>query len=268
MIRIAALLTCYNRREKTIECLRKLSLQKLPQDVCIDVVIVDDGSTDMTREAILAEFPAASVLTGDGSLYWCGGMRVAWREAAKSDPELYLLVNDDTMLDEDAVAALLEIVQGSDSRVIAVAAIRDAENEEPIYGGIRRGVGIVKPTGNIESCDTFNGNAVIITRRVYCEIGILHGAYTHGMGDFDYGYQASRRGITVVQSARTLGSCGRNSHKGSWRDRTLSRAERWKRLNSPKGLPFREWMEFNRRNAGLLWPLRAITPSIRVMLGL
>jgi GT2 family glycosyltransferase len=267
-MRVAVLITCFNRRETTLQCLEGLKTQKLPDDLTLETVLVDDRSKDGTADAVRERFPETRVLVGDGSLFWCGGMRKAWSEAALSDPEYYLLLNDDTQLDSSAISVLLEMVGAPDSAVIAVAAIRDPQTGIATYGGIRRESGLVAPTGQPEICDSFNANAVLVPRGVYKRLGGFHDVYTHGMGDFDYGFTATRQGIKVIQSGNFLGECGRNALTGSWRDRTLSRAERWRLLNSPKGLPFREWMEFNRRNSGWLWPLRTITPTIRVMLGL
>lgn len=265
---IAALLTCFNRREKTLECLRRLTTQKLPAGIRIEVFLVDDGSTDGTSNAVSCEYPAVHILRGDGSLYWCGGMRLAWREAAVMDPDYYLLANDDTLLDGTSLASLLAIAQTPASRVIAVASIRDPDSGVPSYGGIRDVNGLVPATGEAEHCDTFNGNAVLVPRQVYLEIGMLHPAYTHGMGDFDYGLTARRNGIDVIQTPLSVGTCARNPVEGTWRDKSLSRRARWRMLHSPKGLPFREWMIYNRRNSGWMWPLRTITPSIRVIMGL
>jgi len=267
-MRISTLLTCFNRREKTLECLRRLHAQLLPDGVMIEVVLLDDGSKDGTAEAVVAEFPTTKILIGNGSLYWCGGMRKAWREAAASDPDHYFLLNDDTLLLPEALRALLETAGTPESRIIAVAAIRDPETGEASYGGIRGKSGMLPPTGRPEVCDTLNANAVLVPRKVYSELGVFHDAYTHGMGDFDYGFTATRSGIKIVQSANFLGECKRNPISGSWRDRSLTTVERWKQLHSPKGLPLREWMEFNRRNAGWIWPIRTLTPSIRVLLGL
>lgn len=266
-MRIAALITCFNRKDKTLECLRGLAAQELPEGTVVETVLVDDGSKDGTAEAVLAEFPATRVLTGDGSLYWCGGMRKAWAEAAKSDPDFYLLLNDDTLLLPDALRALLDLVGTPDKRIIAVAAIRDPKTGQATYGGIRKKSGLVPASGEPETCDTFNANAVLVPRAVFHELGIFHETYTHGMGDFDYGYAATRRGIRVIQSADFLGECERNALAGSWRDRSLPRAARWKQLRGPKGLPFEEWMTFNRRNAGWTWPIRTVSPYVKVLLG-
>lgn len=266
-VRIAVLLTCFNRRDQTLQCLRRLADQRLSSGYRLSVFLVDDGSNDGTSGAVKVEFPDARIIAGNGSLYWCGGMRLAWGIAAEEDPEFYLLANDDTLLEPEAVSMLLSMARSAAARMIAVAAIQDGKEGRATYGGIRIGEGLVEPTGRPERCDTFNGNAVLVPRAVHKELGILHHAYTHGMGDFDYGYQATKRGIEVLQSPGFLGSCDRNPMTGSWRDRRLGRIRRLKILCSPKGLPFREWLVFNRRNSGSKWLLRTLSPYVKVMLG-
>lgn len=264
---ITALLTCFNRKEKTLGCLRNLEMQDLPGTE-LKYVVVDDGSTDGTGEAVKREFPVARLIRGDGSLYWCGGMRVAWSHAAEDDPDYYLMVNDDTLLNPDALDALLKIAPDPNARVIAVAAICDPITREATYGGQRDISGLIEPDGRAHECDTLNGNAVLVTRAVYQEIGMLHGAFSHAMGDLDYGYLAKRHGIRILQSPRSLGTCPRNSRHNTWMDRSLGRRKRLRLLRSKKGLPFSEWMTYNRRNAGWSWPWKTVSPYIRVLLGL
>ena len=265
--RISALLTCHNRKEQTLSCLSRLAAQELPSDVDVSIVLVDDGSGDGTADAVTAAYPNADVLHGDGSLFWCGGLRKAWRHAADSDPDYYLLLNDDTLLYPDAVRALLGIVESPESRRIGVAVLVDPYMGEHTYGGVRGENNRVPPTGQVEACDTFNANAVLVPRAVYLELGVFYDGYTHAMGDFDYGYQATRNGIKVLQSASPLGECARNLPVGTWKDASLGRCERLRKLQAPKGLPWREWVVYNRRNGGSRWMLRCISPMIRILVG-
>jgi GT2 family glycosyltransferase len=264
---IAVLMTCFNRRELTLACLRRLFAQELPEDAKFFVTLVDDGSKDGTGEAVRAEFPQVEVLTGDGNLYWCGGMRRAWTHAAKQDPDYYLLLNDDTVLESTALAELLSITGAYTNHRIAIAAIRNPESGQISYGGVRLTGGKAPVEGTASMCDTFNANCVLVTRAVYEEIGMFHRVYTHAMGDTDYGFEARRHGIELIQSGRFLGSCKNNPATNTWRDRSLTRWQRLKALQSPKGLPFREWMEFNRRNAGWKWPYYTVSPILRILLG-
>ena len=134
---IAILLTCHNRREKTSGCLLSLRNQiGLAASVFqLNIFLVDDGCNDGTAEAALKIWPSANIIAGDGTLFWCGGMRKAWSAAAAIDPDYYLLVNDDTVLFPQAVTELLTICPTPETPVIAVGAIRDPETGHWVYGG-------------------------------------------------------------------------------------------------------------------------------------
>jgi GT2 family glycosyltransferase len=79
--RTAVLITCHNRKPKTLACLAALFNQELSPEVTIDVYLVDDGSTDGTAEAVHQAYPQVKILQGDGSLFWNRGMRKAFAEA-------------------------------------------------------------------------------------------------------------------------------------------------------------------------------------------
>ena len=96
MMKISVLLTCHNRKEKTLICLRKLFEQDV-RNVEFDVFLVDDGCTDGTAEAVREEFPKIHIIQGDGSLFWNRGMCLAWEEARKNGAhDAVLWLNDDT----------------------------------------------------------------------------------------------------------------------------------------------------------------------------
>lgn len=266
-MRITAILTCFNRRELTIKCLERWFGQVVSSDVSLDAVVVDDGSSDGTIEGVRRLFPCVNLIMGNGSLFWCGGMRVAWNAAALDDPDYYCLINDDTVLDSFALQTMLEVASSPGDQRIVVGAIRDPKTGAATYGGWNRVTGLNSPTGAVEKCDTFNGNCVLVTRAVYKNMGVFSDSFTHGMGDMDYGYQAAKRGIEILQTAEFVGACARNGLEGSWRDRSLSCAERFKKLQSPKGHPWKEWVTYHRRNSGWRWPIYCISPIVRILTG-
>ncbi len=96
-MRISVLMTCHNRREKTVACLESLMRQEPVEGLELTVWLVDDGSTDGTAEAVQRVVPGIRLMTGSGSLFWCGGMRAAWAAAAGTQPEAYLWLNDDVI---------------------------------------------------------------------------------------------------------------------------------------------------------------------------
>src|ERR1044072_5261743 len=105
MKKIAVLLTCFNRKEKTLTCLDALkkAIGALSFDVSVAIYLVDDGSTDGTAASVLSRFPEVNLIHGSGNLFWAGGMRLAWETALKAEMDYFLLLNDDTYLYESSL---------------------------------------------------------------------------------------------------------------------------------------------------------------------
>jgi len=95
-MKIAALITCHNRRAQTLACLEALYQNALSQDYSLHVILVDDGSTDGTGEAVRELYPSVEIIRGDGNLYWNKGMYRAFGHAMETGFDAYLWLNDDT----------------------------------------------------------------------------------------------------------------------------------------------------------------------------
>jgi GT2 family glycosyltransferase len=270
MLRVAVLLTCHNRAMRTVACLDTLTRQTGMDRVALDVVVVDAGSTDGTRAAVMQQFPEVTILDRGPELFWNGGMREAMSHAYQWDPDLYLWLNDDVELDRDAVTRLLtchrELVDAGAPPCLVVGSTRDPDSAAPTYGGVVRTsrwrplrYELVLPGQTRLRVETMNGNCVLVPREVVSRIGNLAAVYTHGMGDFDYGHRAVRAGCEVWIVPGTVGTCSRNAPV----KRASTLREYRQRSTSPTGgLPLSEWSVFARR-AGPLWPVYAVSPYIR-----
>ncbi len=52
MMNIATLITCFNRKDKTLRCISDIRSSIVHEDVRIDIYVVDGGSKDGTVDAI------------------------------------------------------------------------------------------------------------------------------------------------------------------------------------------------------------------------
>jgi GT2 family glycosyltransferase len=277
-VSIATILTCHNRKEKTLSCLKNLMNQDGINDIDLDIYLVDDGSTDGTADAVKKNFPQVNVLRGDGTLYWNGGMRFAFSVAQKSDYDYYLWLNDDTYLYSNALKLLLEtsnsITKQRDGNVIITGTIKDNDTGKVIYGG-RNIKSKLQPLKFIQlenknepqQCDTFNGNVVLIPRVIAQKIGNISHEYSkQHSGDFDYGLRAKYAGFESWVAPGIIGTCSLNSIDDTIFDKSLSLKERRKRMKTPRGVPpAKEWMVFTKRHAGFLWPIFWMRTIVRVI---
>ncbi len=277
-VSIAAILTCHNRKKKTLTCLADLMNQDEISKVDLHVYLVDDGSTDGTSDAVKQKFPQVNILQGDGTLYWNGGMRFAFSIAKKSDYDYYLWLNDDTYLYSNALKSLLEtsrsINRKKGGEVIVTGTINDIDTGKVNYGGRNKKSKLqplkfiqVESNNEPQPCDTFNGNVVLIPRIITQKIGNISPEYSkqHG-GDFDYGLRAKYARFESWVAPGVIGTCSSKSIDGTIFDTSLSLKERIKKMNTPYGVPpAKEWMIFTKRHAGFLWPYYWFRTIIRVM---
>lgn len=258
--RIAALLTCHNRRDLTLRCLSRLvaAARQAGASVVVDTFLVDDGCTDGTGDAVRAQFPLVNVIAGTGKLFWCGGMRLAWQHAAEHDYDGYLWLNDDVALDEDALVRLLDTAKErrrEDGAVIVVGTTRVEDGDSSSlasYGGMGD-EGVLPPAASPRRIELFNGNIVLVSRRGFEVVGNLSAAYTHGLGDIDYGVRAKRAGVPVWLAAGTLGSCAANKTV-RWRQANLPLWKRLRELHRPTGCPPWQLARLVWRNGGWWFP--------------
>ncbi len=273
---IAVLMTCHNRRPLTLRCLDSLfaATAGIAARTSCDVFLVDDGCSDSTAEVVRQRFPSVRILPGSGSLFWCGGMRKAWDAAAEGDYDAYLWLNDDVALHPDALRVLtatLEAGNREDGRGgIVVGSTLSTDNAgAPVtsYGAMGQ-TGAVPPDSVPRRIQLFNGNIVLVSRGAHRILGNLSGAYTHALGDVDYGIRAKRKGVPVRLAAGHQGSCDGNKLP-RWRRSDLSVWTRLYELHQPTGCPPFQLARLLWSNGGWYFPwsvmklyLRAIFPRV------
>jgi GT2 family glycosyltransferase len=275
--KVAVILTCFNRKQKTLDCLDAVLAQSVFSEVAVYFFVTDDGSQDGTSDALMHKYKNIRLLKGNGSLFWNGGMRMAWEEALKSPFDYFFLLNDDTFLYHSTLQRMLvahekcKEVTGKAGIIIGSTL---GENGKTSYGGELqksklRPLTLIKldPTDHVQPCDTFNGNCVLISQDAVLVLGNLDSGFVHAMGDTDYGLRAKRAGIPMWVIPFYAGRCvNDNSTAGSFNDSSLSAAARFKKILSPKGLPWRAWRIVCRRHAGILWPIYCVWPYAKIFL--
>tara|TARA_R110002167_G_scaffold127834_5_gene309648 strand:- start:1108 stop:1953 length:846 start_codon:yes stop_codon:yes gene_type:complete len=255
MKNIAILITCHNRREQTIKSLTSLFSCYLPINYLLEIFLVDDGSTDGTSEQVNKEFPNVKVIKGSGNLFWNQGMRLAWNTAIqKGDYDFYIWLNDDTMLNENAIDHLLvcysEVLTNTGKSAIITGACMESKEEQVFSYGGKTDEKNVEPNGSIQQCKYINGNIVLIPQEIFNEIGVLSSDYTHGMGDYDYGLQAHHKGFPCYTTKIYVATCPTNKGIPAWCNPKKSIKERFIAFYSPRGLNVKEYVIFRKK----FWP--------------
>jgi len=229
-----------------------------------EVFLVDDGSTDGTGESVRRLFPRVNLIRGNGNLYWCGGMRMAWEHALNKGFDAYLWLNDDTELLPGAIRSLLDVTHNL--RGIVVGTCKSGDHTKLTYGGRLRTdpVHIIEPKDYPQECELINGNIVLVPSYVSDVLGNLSSEFVHTSGDNDYGLRALKAGFKNWIAPGYAGICEPNP-PSPWTDSHVPVYKRLKNLYSPKGQPPREFYIYSKRHHGYWWPIDMIKLFLRVL---
>lgn len=263
MVNVAVLITCHNRKLKTLNCLHLFEMASKPSGHSFEIFLVDDGSTDGTGPEVRHQFPNVKLINGSGQLFWAGGMRLAWETAMQTARyESFLLLNDDVELDPDFIFQLLGAKKHANRKGKLGIYVGQTINKkgEVTYGGrrITKNHFLMKyepqpiSTEPVE-CNMANANILWVDAEVVKSIGIFDNRFTHGIADFDFTLSAARAGFALFVAAGVGGIC-EVDHAPNWRGSSHSLGSRIKYLMSPKGLAYHEYLYYIRKHFPLYLP--------------
>ena len=278
-MKIAVLLTVYNRKEKTARCLNSLYGVQKTDSICFDVFITDDKSTDGTESEIKQLFPQHNIylLQGDGHLYWNGGMINSWKAALNMGGyDGYLWLNNDTEIFPNLWNELKEADVYSKSHFgqggIYVGSTCNKEKTKLTYGGFNFVSKLslkdefVIPDGTFRPCQCAHGNVTYVSQDVVDRQGILCGQYLHGGSDHDYTYRAYKRGLPLFVLRDFVGICENDHDPDKWKKfAAMSLRDRLRSLKSPLSYNFNNVLLFQKRCFPYRYPFVWISGYIKAL---
>jgi len=233
-MRIATIVTCFNRKDKTTKCLNCLltSIDNYNRnddgdEIQLAVYLTEDGCTDGTADAVknICKDIELHIVQGNGQCYWAGGMRMAWRKALEDskDWDFYLLLNDDTFMEPDCIDKLMQTHHycigkyGKPGIYSGITCAPDDRNTITYGGYVWRNYflgldRILQPTGTPQPCAKANSNIMLVSGDVEKGIGIFYDGFIHGAADYDYSMQAIKKGYPVLVTGEICGSCDYDHH--------------------------------------------------------
>ena len=178
----------HNRRETSLLCLQRLWDQEVME--WADVVLVDDGSTDGTREAVELDYPEVIVLSGDGNLWWAGGINAGMRYCRESGYAFFFWLNDDCRPAPGTLEHMIEYCEQTGNVCSALSVTPSGYS----YGGFVKTAFSLKRI-TVGPCDTFGGNCVCFPSSVIGRVGYLDDRhFPMDPADADYGLRLTRLG--------------------------------------------------------------------------
>ena len=200
----------FNKREHLLRCLESVRrLRYQPREV----IVVDNASSDGSAAAVEAAYPEAHLIRSPVNGGAAGGRNLGIRHAMDRFPDAHLLfLDDDTVVDEGLVAALMPVLQDAPEVGLATPKAYRAGTRDVIAsaGGmrVRLGRGSItdigagaKDVGQFERgvpVDSCVGFAVLARRQALERIGGFDESYNpYGWEEVDFSLRVREAGYTI-----------------------------------------------------------------------
>ena len=105
---VCVLILNRDRRDDTLACLASLRQSPYPN---LEVVLLDNASSDGTAAAVRAAYPDVTVIETGGNLGYAAGNNVGLKWARQQGADYVLLLNEDTVVDPAFLGHLVEAAQ-------------------------------------------------------------------------------------------------------------------------------------------------------------
>lgn len=229
-VSVEVVVPVHNRKRLTLQCLR--SLRGADQSgLDVHIIVVDDGSTDGTSEAIHHQFPLAEVIVGDGNLWYTAGTNRGIQAAFSRRPDYVLAINDDQVFHAQALQRLVSCAQRHTKSVVG-ALLLDWNRPDHVmatgvrwdtwYGGWRHPQCLTawNVPGDAWEVEIIVGNCVLFPIEAIEQIGLMNEKAFPMYGDAEYTPRMRRVGWKLLIEPRAYVWCQPNTIQPSLR--TLS----------------------------------------------
>ncbi|WP_158280820.1 glycosyltransferase family 2 protein [Pararcticibacter amylolyticus] len=219
---ITIIIPVYNRIEVTKQGLTYISRsvdyynkQASSPEYNIQIVMVDDGSTDGTAELIKKAYPYIHVVESEGDLWWTGAVNLGINYSLQHFENLkaVILQNDDVMLEEDWLHVLIKTASKHPGCLIGCATSVPDSRDLINYGGRDINAWFAKekrinykvPRLNFQKgyvTDSFDlyGRGLYIPVEVFHKTGLFDQKRFKHRGDLDIPLRAKKEGYHLLVS--------------------------------------------------------------------
>ncbi|MBS0630224.1 MAG: glycosyltransferase family 2 protein [Verrucomicrobia bacterium] len=213
--KVAVIVLNWNGKEDTIKCLQ--SLQKLSYKD-LEIIVVDNGSTDGSQEALKTLFPKYTLIESGENLGYAGGNNVGIVYALKRPIEYLFILNNDTVVDPAIIEAFLEgfkqfpsvgilgskiYLMNEPNRFDHFGGRWNAKRLDFEYVGYRQ-VDDKKSWEIAIHLDYVCGAGIMVHRSVFETIGLFESRFFLFCEETDFCFRAKRAGFDVMSCPKAV----------------------------------------------------------------
>lgn len=193
----------WNGFEDTVECLASIVAIDYPN---FEIIVVDNGSSDGSGEAISRRYPHVKIIKNEKNLGYTGGNNVGIINALKSGSEYVWLLNNDTTVETDTLSKLVKNFEDNPQNGILSPIIYEYVNPQEVqycgcYADLKsfqfRSISNLKKIRliGLDKLTYIWGTALLVRKEVFERVGLLNEKYFAYFEDYEFSNRASKAGF-------------------------------------------------------------------------
>jgi len=225
---VCVVVLSWNGRDDTIDCLKSLARVTAPQP---KVILVDNGSTDGTSDAVRSKFPEVEVIETGENLGYGGGNNAGIERGLRLGADYILVLNNDTVVDPSFLGEMIAVASRDERIGFVSPKIYYMESPETLWFagawfcnwcGYGRMVGYGRKDrgqhDRIREIDRPCGCAVLVTRRLCEEVGLMDPSLFLYVDEMEWALRARKLGFRAYFAPdakvwhKVSASVGREGH--------------------------------------------------------
>jgi GT2 family glycosyltransferase len=206
--KVAIVILNWNGKEETIECLESVSKIDYP---LFEIVVVDNGSTDGSADAIRELFGDIAIIANEENLGYTGGNNVGIRHALTEGFDYVCILNNDTVVDRNFLRLLVDAAEADPKVGIVGPTIYYFDKPNTIWsagGRIDWSRGLPSLRGLDETdegqyretteVDYVTGSAMLVRLTMANDIGLLDPRFFMYFEEVDWCVRATGAGFKIL----------------------------------------------------------------------
>lgn len=205
------LIVTYNGHSDIEKCLRSLDLSKF------DVMVVDNASTDDTKEIIITKFPNVILYESVKNLGFGQANNIGFRYALENGYDYVLLLNQDAWLENDTIDKLIEAHRkNKDYWVLSPMQMHSKLNDiEPQFKVYIQRYNINTSAESIQQTPYVNAAIWLLPIETINKVGGFDPLFPHYGEDDDYINRVIYHGGKIGIYPKSIGYHDRNIQQGT-----------------------------------------------------
>lgn len=203
---VSVIILNWNGKDYLNRCVKSVLETNYPQNL-VEIIVVDNGSTDGSVEFITQTFPQVKLIENKKNLGFCEGNNVGMKKASG---DLVILLNNDTVVDSAWINEILKKAKDPRVGIVGCKLYFPGTKIIQVVGFKFKFEGYWETIGSgeedngqfddITGLDYFSGASLVTKKEVIAKIGFLDPKFYSYSEDADFCYRASKAGYILAAS--------------------------------------------------------------------